>query len=108
MVLAVLAGLLRVPTAEGTQPRSKPNAHVDRISDAAKIPQFKEFNMFRMTCTKANCLLKVKDGGIVEARVGDSVGRIGIFAKLQGKRWRKGELDYNTNISAVHPIKKAL
>ena len=86
----------------------KPNAHVDRISDAAKIPQFKEFNMFRMTCTKANCLLKVKDGGIVEARVGDSVGRIGIFAKLQGKRWRKGELDYNTNISAVHPIKKAL
>jgi hypothetical protein len=86
----------------------KPNAHVDRISDAAKIPQFKEFNMFRMTCTKANCLLKVKEGGIVEARVGDSVGRIGVFAKLQGKRWRKGELDYNTNISAVHPIKKEL
>lgn len=77
----------------------------DKISPCAQVGKFLSYKMFKLNCENANCLLKYKGNGVVETRRGDGVGRIGLFAKLSGKRWAKGEIDYNTNISSVFEMK---
>ena len=78
---------------------------VDRISPCAQVGKFAECRMWKINARASNALLKCKTGGFVECRRGDSVGRIGLIAKLAGKRWVKGEIDYNTNISSVNELK---
>lgn len=77
----------------------------DRISTCAQVGQFLDWKGYKINAKGANCLLKYKGAGIVECRRGDSMGRIGLLAKLAGKRWVQGEIDYNTNIASINEIK---
>ena len=77
----------------------------DRISPAALVGNFTAFNVLRLNCDEKNALLKYKGNGVVESRRGDSLGRIGLLGKLQGKRHAPGEIDYDTNIAVVHIVK---
>ena len=77
----------------------------DRISPCAQVGQFLDWRAYKINAKGANCLLKYKGAGLVECRRGDSMGRIGLVAKLAGKRWVQGEIDYNTNISSINEIR---
>ena len=83
----------------GTAPSS-----ADRISPSAQIGKFVQFRIFKVNAPQANCLIKYKGEGVLECRRGDSLGRIGLIAKLTGKRHVAGEIDYDTNISALFDI----
>lgn len=76
----------------------------DRISPSAQVAKFGKFRIFKANAPQANCLLKYKGNGVLECRRGDSLGRIGLIAKLTGKRHVAGEIDYDTNISALFDI----
>jgi len=62
--------------------------------------------MFSIPSKSKNVLLKYKGAGRVEPRNGNSVSRIGLFARLQGKRFATSKIDYSTNVNAVNLLKK--
>jgi len=76
----------------------------DRISQCAAVGRFKRFKIFKINADESNVMLKYKGNGAVEVRNGDSMSRIGLIAKLAGKRHAPGEIDYDFNISAIHDI----
>lgn len=43
-------------------------------------------------------MLKYKKSSEVFARLGNSVSRVGLFSALQGKRFAKNKIDFETNI----------
>jgi len=77
----------------------------DRISLCAQVARFQSCKAYKINGKERNVLLKYKGSGLVECRRGDSLGRIGLLAKLSGKRWVKGELDYDCNIASINEIK---
>jgi len=82
-----------------------PGARSELMSQCAKVSNFKKINLFSIQCKDKNILIKVKNDGIIEPRAGDSIGRVGLFGKLQGHRHSKDILDYSTNIKTVNKIK---
>jgi hypothetical protein len=51
-------------------------------------------------------VLHLKGAFIVQARNGGNIGRVGLLGRLQGKRFARDRLDYNTNIDhfEAYPI----
>lgn len=54
------------------------------ISPCAAADQFTHFIVYHVRCNNRNVLLKYKGDGVVEARKGDSIARVGFFNKITG------------------------
>lgn len=75
-----------------------PGVHPDRISPCARVDGFRSVLIISINSIGKNVLLKYKGSGLVEPRNGNGFDRVGIFGKLQGRRFSAGKLDYQTNI----------
>lgn len=74
---------------------------IDKISDFARVDAFRKVASYHIACKDRNVLLKHKGMGFVKPRHGDSIGRIGLFQLISGKRSAEGQLDYSTNVNFV-------
>jgi Zn finger protein HypA/HybF involved in hydrogenase expression len=70
-----------------------------KISKCAAVANFRRYMIFRVECTGKNAMLKYKGESLLEPRLGNSVGRIGIFGKLGMKNEDKETLNFDTNIA---------
>ena len=77
----------------------------EKISKCAKVERFEKIVMYSADTRGKNVLLKYKNGGIVVPRNGNSINRIGVFRRLQGKRVTNNILDFDTNISSISSYK---
>ena len=95
-------------------------ASAERISDCAKVTNFKKFAIYKSKCRGCNVLLKYKGGGILEPR--DGQGRrlaykaAGLFSRVSrstslGNTAPDNEaeieaatLDFRTNVTAVEEV----
>jgi len=78
----------------------------DVISPAAKVSLFKSLTLYSIKSKSKNVFVKYKGRGGVEPRRGNSVARVGLFARLSGHRFGKGLIDYATNVDSVSLLKK--
>ena len=76
-----------------------PGVHPDRISPCARIDGYRNAVIISINSLGKNVLLKYKGLGMVEARTGNSIDRVGVFGRIQGKRFARGKLDYGTNVT---------
>jgi len=95
-----------IPNSNIVYDTRAPGAKAELMSDCAKVSKFRNYSMFSIPCKDKNVLLKVKNDGIIEARKGDSIGRVGLFGKLQGHRFIPDHLDYSTNVQSINTIKR--
>eukprot|EP01038_Epipyxis_sp_PR26KG_P004572 gene4572-6445_t len=79
-------------------------ANPSRISKCARVDEFLSAVVYRITCKAHNVMLKYKGDGIVIPRNGDSWTRVGIIGKMQGRRFTRDKIDFETNIDtyALH------
>lgn len=71
----------------------------DKISRCARVSEFQKVFVYTLNACQKNILLKYKGNGIVMCRNGDSIFRVGLVGKLQGKQFIDNKIDYSTNIS---------
>jgi hypothetical protein len=73
-----------------------------KVSKCAKVELFEKIICFRIKAHGRNVMLKYKGSGILEARKGSSVKRVGVFNKLIGAKSPNDEsaLDFSTNIDS--------
>lgn len=88
-----------------TSPDPRTGLPCSNISPCACVSQFKTFSIYRIPCRGCNILLKYKGGGVLERRLGNSVGRVGIFSKLVGGGVKKvgapNQIDFATNVPSM-------
>lgn len=70
-----------------------------KISKCAQVANFRRYMVFRVECTGKNAMLKYKGESLLEPRLGNSVGRLGIFGKLGFKQEDKETLNFETNVT---------
>ena len=82
------------------------------ISPCAQISEFRNIMFHRIPSCAKNVLLKYKiddisgaDGTIIP-RSGNSISRIGLLNRLQGKRFAVDKLDYSTNVTSIESLKR--
>ena len=78
-----------------------PGASAEKISDCAKVSNFRNVNIYSIPCFGHNVLLKYIGNGQVVPRIGNSIERIGIFARISGRRGNSKGLDFSTNIETL-------
>ncbi len=76
-------------------------AHPDRLSPCARIYECRQAFVYRIACEGRNVVLKYKGHGEAAPRQGTSVGRVGFFGRLQGRRFAEHMLDLSTNVQAA-------
>ena len=82
------------------------------ISPCAKISEFRNIIFHRIPSCAKNVLLKYKideisgEDGTLVPRSGNSISRVGLFNRLQGKRFTADKLDYSTNIQSIEVLKR--
>jgi hypothetical protein len=57
-----------------------------------------------MASKDRNILLKYKGGSNVLPRKGDSINRVGIIGKMQGRRASEHKIDYSTNVDDLNLV----
>jgi hypothetical protein len=78
-----------------------PGATMERISACARVDNFQCVAYYTMNSERKNTLLKYKGDGHVMPRVGNAVGRIGVFNRLRGRRAGSSGIDYDTNTDKI-------
>eukprot|EP01036_Dinobryon_divergens_P027662 gene27661-36473_t len=78
-----------------------PGMRADRISKCAKVGLFSKISYYSCSSAGKNVLLKYRGDGAVQPRTGNSISRIGILPRLQGRRYAPQKIDFSTNIDAV-------
>ncbi len=78
--------------------------HPEKISACARIDNFTKAKVLKFNAADKNVLLKYKGDGMIVPRVGNSMGRVGLIGRLQGRRYAEGKLDYSTNIEGFEII----
>lgn len=73
-----------------------------KASKCAAVANFRRYMIFRIDSAGRNVLLKFKGDTLLEPRLGNSVGRVGIFGKLGMKSAEdnKDVINFDTNIAA--------
>lgn len=73
-----------------------------KASKCAAVANFRRYMIFRIDSAGKNVLLKFKGETLLEPRLGNSVGRVGIFGKLGMKSAdeNKEVINFDTNVSA--------
>lgn len=72
-----------------------------KVAACAAVENFWETAVYRISCKGRNVLLKLKESGSIELRVGNSLDRKGLMARLGTSNAKpEGELDFGTNIGA--------
>lgn len=72
-----------------------------KVSKCAQVENFRKYMVFRVESSGHNVLLKFKGDTLLEPRLGNSVGRVGIFGKLGMKSEEpKDVINFDTNVPA--------
>lgn len=73
-----------------------------KVSKCAQVENFRRYMVFRVESSGHNVLLKFKGDTLLEPRLGNSVGRVGIFGKLGMKNAEepKDVINFETNVPA--------
>lgn len=70
-----------------------------KISKSAAVENFRRYMIFRVESAGHNVMLKFKGDTLLEPRLGNSVGRVGIFGKLGMKgEDTKDVINFETNV----------
>jgi hypothetical protein len=72
-----------------------------KVAACAAVENFWEYSVYQISCKGRNVLLKLKDGGSLETRVGNSLDRKGLMARFGGSAKNESELDFSTNIAST-------
>jgi hypothetical protein len=91
--------LMGNPNAPETDALYDTVQHANRISKCAAVSNFRRYLVFRIESAGKNVMLKYKGDTVLEPRLGNSVGRVGIFGKLGMKDESKDTLNFDTNVA---------
>ena len=74
-----------------------------KVSKAAAVGNFRRYMAFRVESNGKNVMLKFKGDTLLEPRLGNSIGRVGIFGKLGMKSEpdTKDVINFDTNVTAA-------
>lgn len=75
-----------------------------KVSPCAKVELFKSVIFYSVVSKASNVLLKYKGNGVLNARVGNSVQRVGVLGALQGNQHAKDKIDFGTNVKQVTTV----
>ena len=79
-------------------------ADPSKMSPCALTWNCRNISIHRLPSADRNVLLKYKGDGAVLPRHGGGVSRVGVFSRLQGKRFTDNKIDYTTNISTIETL----
>jgi hypothetical protein len=72
-----------------------------KLTPCAKVEFFKNVIYYEAASKNRNVFLKYKGDGRTEARVGNSMRRVGLMGAIQGYRHANNILDFSTNVHAL-------
>lgn len=81
-----------------------PGVNIERISKCAAVNKFRKIDVYNIPSKARNVILKLNANNEVEPRLGNSLSRVGFIGMIQGRRFAKNKIDYNTNVTGVRKV----
>ena len=76
-------------------------SNINNRSKCAKIDLFQNLSVYSINSKNKNVIIKYKDNSYVTPRNGNSITRVGLLGKLQGRNFTRNKIDYSTNINEI-------